>query len=169
MRGLRDLDYWTRLKCAGISSIQRRSDRYRLIYAWEIAASMVPNPGMKTFLSSGRKEGILFEIPTCNGQTQIKKFKSGSFFVEGAKLFNSLPVWVRDTDVSLPIFKSRLDSLLSLIDDQPKSQGMSPDLTNENGIRSNSIKDWIKFKNLSSWIPLYLSSDPAKLAEDIVD
>ena len=44
--GLRHLNYWERLRTMGISSIQRRFQRYRIIYLWKIITGLTHNFGL---------------------------------------------------------------------------------------------------------------------------
>jgi hypothetical protein len=172
MSGMKNRSYWDRLSAANLSSIERRAERYRIIYAWKIAANLVPNPGMHFATSTGRSGGLKFTIPDFTGRDgKVRSLISRSFFSEGPRLFNTLPAWMRDTGVSLNIFKSRLDGLLSLLPDQPRSQNHSPEPTADNGLRSNSVRDWLRHLDLLSWTPTNMSvcvaiDPPATSADD---
>ncbi len=64
-----------------------------------------------------------------------------SFCIEGPKLFNSLPKYLRDLKgVSLDKFKKGLDSFLSQIPDEPQILGY----TSIRKTDSNSMVDMIK-------------------------
>ena len=41
--GMKDLDYKTRLNRLGLYSLQRRRERYLIIYIWKILENLVPN------------------------------------------------------------------------------------------------------------------------------
>ena len=41
--GLQDLDYWERLKRLSLYSLQRRRERYLIIYVWKIIRGLSPN------------------------------------------------------------------------------------------------------------------------------
>ena len=41
---LNHLSYWELLKILGLFSLQRRRERYRIIYMWSIFEGLVPNP-----------------------------------------------------------------------------------------------------------------------------
>ena len=43
---LRDLDYWQQLAQLKILSLQRRLERYRILYIWKIIEGKVPNCGV---------------------------------------------------------------------------------------------------------------------------
>jgi hypothetical protein len=172
MNGMKNRSYWDRLTAANLSSIERRAERYRIIYAWKIAANLVPNPGMHFATSTGRSGGLKFTIPDFTGKDgKVRSLINRSFFSEGPRLFNTLPAWMRDTGVSLNVLKSRLDGLLSLLPDHPRSQDHSPEPTAANGFRSNSVRDWLSHLDLLSWAPTNKSvcaatDPPATSADD---
>jgi ribonuclease P/MRP protein subunit RPP40 len=154
MKGLRGKTYWKRLALSNLSSFERRSERYKIIYAFKVAAGLVPNPGITINQSGGRRCGVILQSPSNTGSRDlIRTLKEKSFFGEAPKLFNSLPQWIRETDVTLACFKGRLDALLLMCDDNPRSQGQSPLARDSAGRPSNSIKDWIKLKGLEDWTP----------------
>jgi hypothetical protein len=171
MTGLKKMSYWDRLSAANLSSIERRAERYRIIYAWKIAANLVPNPGMHFEISTGRNGGMKFTIPDFTGKDgKIRTLINRSFFSEGPRLFNMLPAWMRDTKVSLTVFKSRLDGLMSLLPDHPRTQDHSPEPTADNGLRSNSVRDWLRHLDLLNWAPVnkfvYTTNDPPAIMAD---
>ena len=45
--GLQDKNYWERLKKLKVNSIQRRMERYRILYIWKTITGKVPNYGLK--------------------------------------------------------------------------------------------------------------------------
>jgi ribonuclease P/MRP protein subunit RPP40 len=154
MKGLKGKSYWERLALSNLSSFERRSERYKILYAWKVAAGIVPNPGLIVRQSEGRRSGVILESPPNTGsRDKIRTLREKSFFGEAPKLFNSLPQWIRETDVTLNCFKGRLDALLLMCDDNPRSQGQSPLARDSAGRPSNSIKDWIKLKGLEEWTP----------------
>ena len=51
---LQNQDYWTRLQTLCMLSQQRRMERYRIIYTWEILEGLAPNCGM-TLQPLGRR------------------------------------------------------------------------------------------------------------------
>jgi hypothetical protein len=56
--------YWERLQRLGLYSLQRRRDRYFILYTWKIT-EMVPNLKSKTFRieTSQQEKGETFKIP----------------------------------------------------------------------------------------------------------
>ena len=41
-----DMDYWDRLKILKLYSLQRRRERYLIIYTWKVLNGVYPNPGI---------------------------------------------------------------------------------------------------------------------------
>ena len=44
---LRNLNYWERLRMMKMNSVQRRFERYKIIYVWKILEEKVPNCGLE--------------------------------------------------------------------------------------------------------------------------
>ena len=152
VRGLESKNYWQRLKSLGLQSTQRRNERYKILYTWKSLKGIVPDFGLVPTLSMGRNGGLRCKIPDVTGtKERIQTLRENSLVTEGPRLFNSLPKQLRDTTMSLESFKSRLDTLLALIPDQPMTETLTPDPTNRTGRRSNSIRDWIPFLGLMDW------------------
>jgi len=57
------LDYWKRLKSLGLMSLQRRRERYDIIYMWKILNGLVPNDLHITFHFNPR-HGIRAVVPS---------------------------------------------------------------------------------------------------------
>jgi hypothetical protein len=43
IRGMEELNYWERLRRLGLYSLQRRRERYVILYTWKILTEMAPN------------------------------------------------------------------------------------------------------------------------------
>ena len=54
LEGMEDLGYYERLKKLNIYSLERRRDRYILIYIFKILMKQVPNPGISYKYSTRR-------------------------------------------------------------------------------------------------------------------
>ena len=148
VRGAEGRSYWERLKLLKLSSVQRRHDRYKIIYCYKIINGLVPNPGLN--LNPGSRRG-----PLITGGRARKGFsdrfdtlKAASFLVSGPKLFNCLPRSVREHAsvdkngklFGLEIFKTVLDLYLSTLPDQPFSNSTGhAHATFNNGGASNSV------------------------------
>ena len=107
-------DYWERLQKYHLYSLERRRERYRIIYAWKILEGLVPNltgrsqvVGKSTF----RYGRICIVPPVVTApKNRLQCLREGSFCVKGPQLFNSLPSHLRNmTGVSHLEFKNELN------------------------------------------------------------
>ena len=114
------MNYWECLKDMSIYSLQRRRERYRIIYIWKILEQLVPNINNKIQAKDHIRLGRLCILNGRNASTKLE----GSLTIDGPKLFNSLPKHVRDLKgVSLQKFKRALDLHLKKIPDNPQIPG----------------------------------------------
>ena len=119
---LKDMDYWSRLQSLNLMSLQRRRERYILLYLWKILNCIVPNDLHIEWTFSERLgfKAVIPKIP-------VKRIKIGiydSFFkVSATKTWNTLPKWVNTESGSLLLFKKNLDKHLSGIPDRPPVKG----------------------------------------------
>ena len=132
-------DYWERLDTLGLYSLQRRRERYRIIYVWKILENLVPNVGSDKIQSrSSLRHGrmCVVSLPLKNAPAEVKRLVEASFTVHAGNLFNALPKSIRNlTNVDLSTFKKKLDEYLSLIADEPQSPGY----TDRRRAASNSL------------------------------
>ena len=137
-------NYWQRLKHLRLYSIQRRLERYAVIFVWKIYHGLVHNPGIK-FKNMDSRRGLLCIIPK-----YVSKLRWNSFLVNGPKLFNSLPKDIREFPLdnlvnesqAITKFKNQLDEYLSLIPDEPnRSSNYTAAISGTSimGERTNSI------------------------------
>ena len=87
--------------------------------------------------------GRRLRVPMLKGCAKTNKLKEQAFQINGAKLFNCLPSWVRNLNrkSKKPCqhldgpedFKSKLDVYMSSVPDQPRIDGLSP------GVESTSL------------------------------
>ena len=135
-------DYWTTLKKFRLYSLERRRERYRVIYLWKILEGIVPNLSTNGEIHAinnerqGRKcrtqKNILNSLP------RIRKLRDSSFSTNAVKLFNALPKEIRNiTECPVDAFKSQLDKFLGTVPDEPQIIGM----TMFRRAESNSIVD----------------------------
>ena len=124
------VDYWSRLKELKIFSLERRRERYMIIYIYKIIIGLCPNPGFEK-IPMNRRTTIQ---PKFNNKADswIRNIRHGSFFTRGPMLFNSLPSYLRDitipgtpTKQHIEDFKNKLDAYLWHIPDQPTTEGLS--------------------------------------------
>ena len=83
---------------------------------------------------------------------RYKSLKERSIFVEGPRLYNSLPRYLREHSGSIVSFKACLDSFLSGIPDQPDGNWCAGSLSRD-GKPSNGIQDWMRTLNMYNWMP----------------
>ena len=137
--GVSGLDYWERLKKLNLFSLERRRDRYTILYVYKILIGIVPNLQDERFRVEARDSqrlGIFCKIPSLSTRAtcRIKTMVDSSFAVRGARLFNSLPKDIRNHNGSFDSFKGRLDKLLGSIPDKP----FLPNYPTQN-VQSNSV------------------------------
>ena len=158
--GLQNCNYWTRLKRMKLYSVQRRMERYRIIYLWKIIMGIVPNYGITWSENSVR--GRMLNIPKSksNYTAIAKHMRDQSLIVHGGNIFNLLPVEIRNWSGSKDIFKQKLDSFLKDIPDCPKTPDLTPDPINRLSCKnSNSLFDWILHCNITERRPEVVRSD----------
>ena len=141
INGFHEKSYWQSLKELGLYSLQRRRERYQIIYLWSILEGQVPNilsngtNLIKTQSDINSRLGRTIQTrPLRNTRFSNLRFNSLPF--HGARLFNRLPKDVRNiTGLPKMTFKNSLDSLLSHINDEPQLLQYS----NSNQVQSNSL------------------------------
>ena len=142
--------YWERLSNLHLYSLERRRERYKIIYVWKALEGMVPNFTVEdsqikcqTSLRFGRQ--CVIPRVTRTATDRIQSLREGSLSVNGPKLFNMLPQKLRNmTNVGLPKFKEELDKFLSVIPDEP----LCPGYTANRRAESNSLIDMVPACNM---------------------
>ena len=109
-----------------LHSLERRRERYFLIYIWKILEGHVPNisvaPSAGVISKQHPRLGRMCVVPKVRHQApqSIQTIKDASLAVKGSQLFNCLPVRIRNiTGKSVDYFKRYLDNHLKSIPDQP--------------------------------------------------
>ena len=127
--GMENLDYWGRLKALKLYSLQRRRERYIIIYVWKMLEGLVPNIGMQ--VNNHPRRGRLCYVRSTRGVThRVKTITHHSFTHMGTRLFNSAPMGIRSlSGITTEKFKYHLDSWLSTVPDEPPTPGY-PSQTN---------------------------------------
>ena len=124
--GLQNYNYWERLKKLSLYSLQRRRERYVIIYVWKIIQGLAPNFQREDLRIRTHGEesrlGRRCQLPPLvrSGEGSLR---DRSFSVTGPKLFNELPATLREFSGSLDAFKRRLEKFLEGIDDRPPLPG----------------------------------------------
>ena len=142
--GTEDMDYAQRLKFLKMYSVQRRHERYKILYLYKIKEKMVPNIsgtyGLQFYNS--KRHGCMCRIPSYplyHNKAVIAR--NASFALTASRLWNILPKYIRDlSGLKLIAFKRRLDKTLMLYPDEPRSSS-SGRYTDSNGRVSNSLID----------------------------
>ena len=130
-----------------ITSVQRRMERFIVIYAHKVLSGMVPNPGLN---SKWTYKGRFIVIPPFPRKCPpfAKKLREQSFTHRAAVLFNSMPAFVRNYEGSTLGFKNTLTTYLQKVPDHPRSYhtGYMPAATDQTAhCKSNSLVHWRTF------------------------
>ena len=130
IRGTGSSNYWERLSHFKTYSLERRRERYRILYIWKIIESHFPNipcegdRGMKKLHSLRNGRSCFIPLIKASTPPKLQSLREASLAHHGAQLFNSLPKEFRDlTDCSMLFFKNKLDKFLSRIPDEPSVDG----------------------------------------------
>ena len=140
---LRDMNYWQQLGHLKILSLQRRLERYRILYVWKIIEGKVPNCGVNIKMEDGRL-GRICQVPSISktAPQSVQTMREQTFQVNGPKLFNSLPAKIRNiSNCSVDDFKTALDKYLEKIPDEPSVSGLTPGGCTSEARASNSLLD----------------------------
>ena len=148
IRDMHKLSYWEQLSALSLYSLERRRERYIIMYVWRILEGLTPNfndpntGGIKAKWNERR--GRFCDIPAINTQATaaVQRIRFSSFGIIGPKLFNTLPKLIRNsTDCSLDDFKRKLDNFLRTVPDEP----LVPGYTAYRRADSNSLIHMVQF------------------------
>ena len=148
--GMQRLSYWEQLSALSLYSLERRRERYIIMYVWRILEGLTPNfsdpseGGIKVQRSYESRGGRLCEVPAVNRQASaaVQQMRYSSFGIMGPKLFNAMPLELRNcTDCPLEIFKCRLDKYLRTVPDEPLVSGYTMYRRSD----SNSLTHMVQF------------------------
>ena len=92
--GMNDMPYHERLKSLGLYTLQRRRERYCIIYIWKIIEGLAPNfSNPITSIFSGRRgrSYVISHVNVC----RIGTLSYNSFRWRSIRLFNTLPMHLR--------------------------------------------------------------------------
>ena len=124
--GMDGLDYWSRLNVLRLYSVQRRRERYIILYVFKIIHGLVPNCGLN--FSTNPRTGIHAIVPKLdqNKPCLALQMQENSFAYVGPKLYNSIPSSLRRRYHNIdPVltFKTDLDCILTNVPDEPTIPG----------------------------------------------
>ena len=124
--GVEGLDYWQRLSHLQLYSLQRRRERYDIMYVWKIIEGKVPNISAQSIRQIQTyqhvRHGRLCVVPEPSraAKMQIKTLVNNSFVVRALKLFNDVPKYIRKiTDCDVAAFKNELDVYIRRLPGEP--------------------------------------------------
>ena len=126
IHGFQDMEYNEALHELNLLSLQRRRERYQIIYLWCIIEDIYPNLQneqddvlikLQSSIQSRRGRTIATKVLP---NTRYGNLRFQSLPFAGARLFNALPQSIRNiTGCSKIAFKSSLDRFLKTVKDKP--------------------------------------------------
>ena len=143
IEGMKDLNYWERLKTLKLYSMERRRERFIIIYIYKIINNLVPNPGIS--FKFNERTGMKAVVPliTNHMSSLHRKLRINSFNYLGPRLFNLMPVTIRNHQIEnntcVHSFKNALDQFLEAVPDQPTVNNL------QRAAESNSLIDQINY------------------------
>jgi len=145
IEGMNLLTYWNQLRTLKLYSLERRRERYIIIYVWKILEGLCPNFQQDGGVSSykNKRRGRFCKVPlVSNGASEkIKNLRYSGFSIKATKLFNCMPPSIRNMELcSVEQFKRALDNFLSRVPDQPQISGY----TSARIAESNSLTDMVR-------------------------
>ena len=137
LNNLSEYSYYDRLKHLKIYSMERRRQRYEILYIFKTLKHQVPNVGLKWKFFPRRGRELIPPPVRKNSKQSAVTMRRNSFRGNAAYLFNSLPVNLRNLDIEtpMPTIKRILDRYLSTVTDEPMLNGC----TRSNDAATNSI------------------------------
>ena len=133
--GTSNLSYWDCLKRFNMYSLQRRRERYAIIYLWKILEGIVPNINDNIVPTYNDRLGRRICIVSHNNTLKQQQVTG-----IGVSLFNSMPMKIRNTSsVNVTSFKEVLDEFLLQVPDEPHIPG-----TTQRRHKTNCLVDVIK-------------------------
>ena len=131
IEGMEGKNYHERLKELKLYSLERRRERYLIIYAWEQIENIRENIQNLETRKTGRCRKIVQRaIPWARNGVKLKKLTRTKLYNSTknkmAMLFNQLPAHIANiSGVSTITFKKHLDGWLQTIPDQPRIDNYS--------------------------------------------
>ena len=117
-------NYWERLADLKIYSLERRRERFIILYAYRVIIGLINFPWFHAYVERG---GILLRARyNPRAPENVKRSRHSSFFYKAPQLFNLLPPTLRQMEEivapgqqHVASFKEKLDKFLEKIPDQP--------------------------------------------------
>ena len=121
--GMADLTYWDQLAQLRLYSLERRRERYQIIYTWRIIERQVPNFESTPILTQwNQRRGRECKVPPIASSAScfIRSIRFTSLPVKGPRLFNVLPQPTSNmSEYTTEKFKGVLDHYLASLPDEP--------------------------------------------------
>ena len=164
INGTENLDYAQRLRFLRSYSVQRRHERYKIVYIYKIKENLVPNisstHGLQFFTTS--RHGCMCKMPSYPLHHNLAvTARNSSFALTASSLWNCLPKHIRDiSGLNVEAFKRRLDRVLKLYPDEPRcsASGFYADV---HGRASNSLVDISRNREIRQRV----ATDPVDVQE----
>ena len=123
---LSNMNYWEKLSTLRVYSQERRRERYQICLIWKLSQDLCDGyDGIRWQWSERRGRVAVLPPLQRTAANRVQKAKERSFRIHGARLFNLLPVNLRNEDsADLELFKNHLDHFLSRIPDEPTTAGL---------------------------------------------
>ena len=131
--GYTDLNYWERLASLRLMSLQRRRERYIIIYMWKILQGLIPN-SIRVQWHHNDRLGIRASLPPIPAHKTKMSVHENSIAVIGPRLWNCIPAECTLVP-TLESFKASLQTYLDSVPDLPP-------VCNYTTKNSNSLLDW---------------------------
>lgn len=134
VEGIENLNYHQRLHKLKLYSIQRRRERYQVIYMFKVARNLVPNNLKFEFYETSR-HGLNCKRPKIPASTShLSTVRRNFFTATGPATFNTLPGYIKEAQ-TLEQYKSRLDKFLTTVPDLPPTPGYP-------ALNRNTLLEW---------------------------
>ena len=122
------VNYWDRLVDLGAYSLERRRERFFILYAYRVIIGLLEFPWFDAFVERGIKLRPKYNR---RAPTAVRRHRFSSFFYKAPQLYNLLPIELRQVEAIVEPtqghvndFKVKLDKFLSKIPDQPTVPGL---------------------------------------------
>ena len=149
---LSELSYWDQLKETRLYSVERRRERYFIIYTWKVLEGIVPNVSIhqerKINAKWTSRHDRTCHIPTVKSHVtaKVKAARYSSLGCRGPQLFNTIPAEIRNiTHVPVDKFKKALDKFLSTVPDEPQIPGYTM-------YRRADTNSLVNMANFGTWV-----------------
>ena len=139
----KNLNYWERLSQLKLYSVERRIERYIIIYVWKVLECLIVAPETEIIVPyfSTRQGRMCKRFNVSSGPHVFQTLQYNSLSRCGDRLFNSLPRYLRDVSGTIPTFKAHLDKFLLNLPDQTSLPGYCA----FRPAKTNSIIDQISY------------------------